>query len=212
MTEGQSAGVIFSLLCLVLAVSSLAGRRIPLSFAVKSALAWAAIIGIIYIAVVNRSAIVGGFNDFEHWASIGKQQTDGKTIRIAQSDDGHYYARVTINGVTRSMMIDSGATTVALSEATANAVSVKFDKSSEPVQLQTANGMVDAWRATIKRLDIDGLHARDIKAVVSPKFGDVDVIGMNFLSRLRSWRVENGVLILEPVGTEETPDTDTDLT
>ncbi|QNQ11284.1 retropepsin-like aspartic protease family protein [Sphingomonas alpina] len=212
MTDGQSAGVIFSVLCLVLAVGSLAGRRIPLSFAVKSALAWAAIIGIIYLGVIHRSAIVGSFNDFEHWASIGKQQTDGKTIRIAQSDDGHYYARATINGVTRSMMIDSGATTVSLSEATANAVGVKFDKNSEPVQLQTANGMVDAWRATIKQLDIDGLHARDIKAVVSAKFGDVDVIGMNFLSRLRSWRVENGTLVLEPTESGNEPNADTDLT
>ncbi|MES2057318.1 MAG: hypothetical protein V4564_15400 [Pseudomonadota bacterium] len=61
MTEGQSAGVIFSLLCLVLAVSSLAGRRIPLSFAIKSALAWAAIIGIIYIVVVNLPAIFASF-------------------------------------------------------------------------------------------------------------------------------------------------------
>ncbi|QNA83914.1 TIGR02281 family clan AA aspartic protease [Sphingomonas sp. So64.6b] len=212
MTSGQSASVIFSILCLVLAVSALGGRRIPLNFAIKSALAWAAIIGIVYILVANRVAIVNGFGAVEHWASLGKQQTDGKTIRIAQSDDGHYYARVTINGVSRSMLIDSGATTIALSEATANAAGVVFDKSGDPVQLETANGIVDAWRAKIKQLDIDGLRTKDIMAVVSPNFGEMDVIGMNFLSRLRSWRVENGALVLEPMETGGTTDTDSDLT
>jgi aspartyl protease family protein len=34
--------------------------------------------------------------------------------------------------------------------------------------------------------------------VVSPAFGDTDVLGMNFLSRLKSWRVEDGVLVLVP--------------
>ncbi len=110
------------------------------------------------------------------------------------------------------MLIDSGATTIALSEATANAAGVEFDKSSDPVQLETANGMVDAWRAKIKQLDIDGLHTSDIKAVVSPNFGEMDVIGMNFLSRLRSWKVENGTLVLEPMESGGATDTDADLT
>ena len=34
--------------------------------------------------------------------------------------------------------------------------------------------------------------------VVSPAFGETDVLGMNFLSRLKSWRVEGSTLILEP--------------
>ncbi|RZL97585.1 MAG: TIGR02281 family clan AA aspartic protease, partial [Sphingomonas sp.] len=40
--------------------------------------------------------------------------------------------------------------------------------------------------------------ARDLSAVVSPAFGDVNVVGMNFLSRLKSWRVEDNTLILVP--------------
>ncbi|MBL7325885.1 TIGR02281 family clan AA aspartic protease, partial [Escherichia coli] len=34
--------------------------------------------------------------------------------------------------------------------------------------------------------------------VVGDSFGDLDVLGMNFLSRLKSWRVEDRTLILEP--------------
>ena len=39
---------------------------------------------------------------------------------------------------------------------------------------------------------------RDLAVVVSPAFGDIDVLGMNFLSRLKSWRVEGQTLILTP--------------
>ena len=40
--------------------------------------------------------------------------------------------------------------------------------------------------------------ARDLPVVVSPAFGDTDVLGMNFLSRLKSWRVEERTLVLTP--------------
>jgi aspartyl protease family protein len=40
--------------------------------------------------------------------------------------------------------------------------------------------------------------ARDLPVVVSPAFGTTDVLGMNFLSKLKSWRVEGRTLILEP--------------
>jgi len=32
---------------------------------------------------------------------------------------------------------------------------------------------------------------------VSPAFGTVNVLGMNFLGKLKSWRVEDGTMILE---------------
>ena len=45
---------------------------------------------------------------------------------------------------------------------------------------------------------IGPLRANDVEVVVSPALGDVNVIGMNMLSRLRSWSVENGEMVLTP--------------
>ncbi|MFD2432046.1 hypothetical protein ACFSUK_36155 [Sphingobium scionense] len=42
------------------------------------------------------------------------------------------------------------------------------------------------------------LRANDVEVVVSPALGDVNVIGMNMLSRLKSWSVENGEMVLTP--------------
>ena len=64
--------------------------------------------------------------------------------------------------------------------------------------IETANGTVEARRGNIQKLAIGPLETEDLDVVVSESFGDLDVLGMNFLSRLHSWRVENRTLILEP--------------
>jgi aspartyl protease family protein len=64
--------------------------------------------------------------------------------------------------------------------------------------LRTANGATPARTASIRRLRVGNIEARNLKAVVSPALGDMDVLGMNFLSLLVSWRVEGRTLILVP--------------
>jgi aspartyl protease family protein len=86
----------------------------------------------------------------------------------------------------------------ALSAQTAAEAGVEVRDSPFPVVLRTANGTVNAQTGTIKELRFGTIVARELAVVVSPAFGDTDVIGMNFLSRLKSWRVEGQTLILEP--------------
>ena len=64
--------------------------------------------------------------------------------------------------------------------------------------MRTANGAIRAELATISELRLGNIVARDLDAVVAPGLGDTNVIGMNLLSRLKGWRVEDGVLILVP--------------
>jgi aspartyl protease family protein len=111
--------------------------------------------------------------------------------------DGHFWADVDLDGVTRRMLIDSGATTTAISEATALEAKLK-DDSPFPVVLNTANGQITARTATASRIVIGSIIARDVPVVVSPAFGNTDVVGMNVLSRLRAWRVEGRTLVLTP--------------
>ncbi len=64
--------------------------------------------------------------------------------------------------------------------------------------MSTANGKVEARRSSIATLAIGPIRAADLPVVVSPAFGDVNVIGMNMLSRLRQWGVQNGEMVLTP--------------
>jgi aspartyl protease family protein len=99
------------------------------------------------------------------------------------------------------MLIDSGATTTSLSVATAQAAGVAIDDSGLVAVVDTANGPVEARRARIDRLEVGPIQTEDLGVLVAPNFGDVDLLGMNFLSRLGSFRTEQGVLVLEPAGT-----------
>lgn len=129
---------------------------------------------------------------------LERQQMVGDEVRIRQSRDGHFWADVAINGVERRMLVDSGATVTAISAATAEEASVESGGAMLPVLLQTANGTVAAETGSIDTLRVGAIEARDLKVVVSPALGRFDVLGMNFLSQLEGWRVEQGVLIMVP--------------
>ncbi len=128
----------------------------------------------------------------------GGQQVVGHALRIPMSADGHFWARARIDGVERRMLIDSGATVTALSARTARAAGLEIGTDIVPVVLQTANGAIAADTARIATLRLGDIAAHGLPVVVSPAFGDMDVLGMNFLSRLQSWRVEGSTLILVP--------------
>ncbi len=97
------------------------------------------------------------------------------------------------------MLVDSGATVTALSADTAKRAGIEKDAMLVPLLLRTANGTVPAEGGTIAKLEVGGIEARNLKAVISPALGYTDVLGMNFLSTLRSWRVDGKMLILVPL-------------
>ena len=96
------------------------------------------------------------------------------------------------------MLIDSGATVTAISADTAREASVETGTGLSPVILKTANGMAPAQTGAIDELRVGNIVARNLKIVSAPGLGDIDVIGMNFLSELQSWRVEGRTLVLVP--------------
>ena len=85
-----------------------------------------------------------------------------------------------------------------MSSATAAAAGLTTRVEPFPMLIRTANGTVPARTAIVQELRIGNVVARDLPVVVSPAFGDMNVVGMNFLSRLKGWRVEDGALILTP--------------
>lgn len=198
--DGRQVDAVWLIGALVLALAALSARRVSFWLIVKSLVSWAIIGAIAYLAVLHRGELMAIVSDLGERIGIEGQRVEGRTVKIDLSPDGHFWARVEINGVKRRMLIDSGATLTAISEQTARAAGIDTESSSFPMLISTANGTIAAQRATIERLTLGPLHTTGLSAVVAPNFGDYDVLGMNFLSRLKSWRVEGRTLILEPVG------------
>ncbi|MGV3457717.1 retropepsin-like aspartic protease family protein [Sphingomonas sp.] len=184
---------------LALVLGSLSVRNMQFGFIVKTVIGWAAIAALIYVVVINKDRIGDQLEAITTSVGLSEpaQVTSGETVRIRLSPDGHFWARATINGIERRMLIDSGATVSAISEGTAQAAGIEYVRGL-PVQVSTANGTVDARRAQAERIAVGSLATKDLTVFVAPSFGDLDVLGMNFLTRLKSWRVEGNVLILEP--------------
>ena len=129
---------------------------------------------------------------------LDNQQVSGKELRVRMSPDGHFWVVATVNGVERRMLIDSGATITALSPQTAREARVDTGTGFAPVVLRTANGATPAETGAIDELRVGNIVARNLKVVTSPGLGTLDVLGMNFLSKLDSWRVEGRTLVLVP--------------
>lgn len=129
---------------------------------------------------------------------LDDQKVSGKELRIQMASDGHFWAVASINGVKRRMLIDSGATVTAISEQTAREAGVDSGAGLAPVVLRTANGAAPAETGKVNELRVGNIVARNLRIVTAPGLGRLDVLGMNFLSKLESWRVEGRTLILVP--------------
>jgi aspartyl protease family protein len=197
VSENTTMNAILYALILILPLSALIARRLPIGQAAKMALAWTAIFALLLLLVGQRERLRPLWTGVDTFIGGYEQSVSGKTVRIAMSDDGHFYATARINGHDTRLLIDSGATTTALNARTARAAGIKI---SDPfgVRINTANGRIVARRAEITTLELGNIRAHSLPVVVAEEFGDTDVLGMNFLSRLRGWRVEGRSLILEP--------------
>lgn len=204
----QAASTIWYVLAIVLVGSALIGRRLAWGSVLRMALLWVAIfaglLGLFTFAqgqgwLTGRWAQDGGVaSPDDAPANLPSARAEGQALRIPVAPDGHYWVEATINGTPARFLIDSGATVTALSENTARIAGLNYDVGAPGVIMTTANGKVEARRSSIATLAIGPISASDLPVVVSPAFGEVNVIGMNMLSRLKSWGVENGEMVLKP--------------
>ncbi|MBK5265594.1 MAG: TIGR02281 family clan AA aspartic protease [Alphaproteobacteria bacterium] len=184
---------------MVLVGSALLSRRWSLTGALGMVLWWVVIFAIALGLFSYRSQISSVANHVKSEVTgEARQQVEGDTLRIQKSLDGHFWVDGLVNGNHMRFLIDSGASVTAVSESAAIGAGLNIDQSGFPMMLTTANGSIEARRSNIAMLEIGPLRSSDLAIVVSPAFGDVNVLGMNFLSQLKSWRVEGDEMILEP--------------
>ena len=132
------------------------------------------------------------------WTGLDRQEVTGEEVRLRMSPDGHFWAQVTLNGVETRMLVDSGATLTSLSAETAEAAGVTPEVALAPILARTANGLVQARPGVVDQFNLGPIEADGLQVAITPALGRVNVLGMNFLVRLESWRVEGQTMILTP--------------
>lgn len=198
MSEGQIASLVFSLLVLVLLMSSLVARRMPFGQTVRYALSWVVIFGVGIVLFSFRHEAGDVLNKVTRQLNPSEPVQSGRVVRVLRGDDGHYSVTARVNGQPVRFLVDTGATTSTMSRTAATGAGVDVSDSGFGVLVETASGTAMMRRARIRELSIGDIRRNDVAILVSDDIEDLNLLGMNFLSSLSSWRVEGRELILVP--------------
>ncbi len=117
---------------------------------------------------------------------------------LKAEDNGHFYAKASINDSKITVVVDTGATMVALPYEDAETAGLHPRMLNYTIPVATANGVVKGAQVSLRRVEINGVKVNDVTGIVMPKGAlNVTLLGMSFLSKLKGFSVEQGVLKLK---------------
>lgn len=128
-------------------------------------------------------------------ARIQASATQARQITMPAGPGGHYTPIGSINGQFTSFMVDTGATSVAISQVEADKLGLRYQQ-GHLVVTHTANGSVPAYQIQLRSIRIADVEVRDVEAIVVPAHLPHVLLGNSFLSRFQMRR-ENDVMTLE---------------
>ena len=122
-------------------------------------------------------------------------QSASSEIVLPMGPGGHFNAQGTINGKPVSFMVDTGATSVAMSQSEANRIGLDW-KRGRPGLTSTANGPVPIYAINLTSVRVGTVEIANVAAVVVPSDMPMILLGNSFLNRF-SMRRDNDVMRLE---------------
>ncbi len=132
--------------------------------------------------------------------SIVKKATapeiQGRAAILRKKADGHFWAAADIDGTRVDFLVDTGASSVVLTDRDARRMGIHTDDLVYNGISRTANGEVRTASTRIERLRVGRVTAHDVPAIVTKGELDVSLLGMSFLGALRSFEFKGGNLIL----------------
>ncbi len=126
------------------------------------------------------------------------RQGYGGIVELQARRDGHYYADAELNGSSVRVMVDTGATSVALTYEDAQRAGISVSDSDFTGRTNTANGEGRYAPVTITSIAIGSITVHNVRGVVLQrgKLG-ITLLGMSFLNKLSRAEMSNGTLVLE---------------
>ncbi|SNY93009.1 aspartyl protease family protein [Cohaesibacter sp. ES.047] len=124
-------------------------------------------------------------------------QEDGE-VTFRRSSNGHFMVRATIDGQTIPMMVDSGASSVVLTQEDAQKAGIDIASLSYTSPVSTANGRAFSARIWLPRIAVGGIEARNVPAMVAQEGAlRESLLGMSYLDQLGGWSVSGDRLTLK---------------
>jgi len=119
-----------------------------------------------------------------------------KKVSIARNRNNAYYINGNINGRSARMLVDTGATSVAMNSADAKRMGIDYIRTGKKGSVSTASGVTEAWFVRLDNVSVAGITVHNVQAgVLEGSFPQQILLGMSFLSRVKM-EESDGVLIL----------------
>ncbi len=173
---------------------------------------WGAAAAILIVGVVHYETLRSGLSDALGITDLPQQTaaverspeaapaapaSRSGTEELRAASDGHYYARAEVNGRTLDVMVDTGASMVALTYEDAERAGLRLKPSDFTGRVSTANGVAAVAPVMLDRVSIGRVQVRNVRAAVCER-GRLErtLLGMSFLSQLNRVDISQGRLVL----------------
>jgi aspartyl protease family protein len=165
--------------------------------ALTAALIWAALGLALLVGYTYRSELRAISDRVMAEAMPGWPAQKGNIVEIARGRGGDFAVRAQVNGARVSMVLDTGASAVVLTQEAAKAAGLPLEVLQYSTNVETANGRARVAPVTLDRLTVGDIVERSVPALIAqPGQLKSNLLGMSFLNRLESWEVRGDKLLL----------------
>lgn len=145
-------------------------------------------------AVVDINGVTQTLTLSQHIGTVYRE-AEFAEVRIPRGKDSHYWVSGVINGHQVDMMVDTGATFIAMNLNHARRLGVQY-RNGQLGKIQTAGGIVDNYLVDLDKVSIGGITLRNVTAaVLVGDFPHQILLGNSLLSRIEMSE-DGGVLVL----------------
>ncbi len=128
--------------------------------------------------------------------SDGALAGGGTTVALTREGDGHFYVEANINGAPVRMMVDTGATSVALTMEDAEALGISQTEEGFSQTGRGVGGDVAVMPISLDSLSVGSITHRDVPAVVVNSELQVSLLGQSWLSRVGTVSIQGDKMTL----------------
>ncbi|MBZ9611340.1 retropepsin-like aspartic protease family protein [Rheinheimera maricola] len=155
-------------------------------------IAWLIVMVMLYLFF--QDSINKQLNPNQQLSSITGSGGETRTVLI-RNKSGHYVGTALVNNKPIDFMLDTGATTVAIAQSSAEQLGLPF---GAPIQVSTANGIATAWRSRIDRLQLGDIVLSNIPASIVPNLTGTEILlGMSALKQLEFHQQGNQLTLIQ---------------
>jgi len=117
----------------------------------------------------------------------GTPTGERQSVSLTADARGHFAAAGSLNGYPMTFLVDTGATTIAISATEAKRIGLDY-KAGQAAGVNTAAGVVPAWRVKLNTVKVGGIALNQVDGMVVETGLSMPLLGMSFLNRMEMKR------------------------